>query len=72
VTEPQYDFVVVRAPTWWLSTDVPIREFLESDTAAKVLEGKSFTRVVSCRRYWKHKLKGVRRIGIKGGPKVRR
>src|SRR5271167_4012955 len=67
VTERRYDFVVIGAPTWWLSTDVPIREFLESDTAAKVLEGKSFTGVVCCRRYWKHNLKSVRRIGTKRG-----
>jgi menaquinone-dependent protoporphyrinogen IX oxidase len=67
VTERSYDFVVIGAPTWWLSTDVPIREFLESDTAAKVLEGKPFTGVVCCRRYWKHNLKSVRRIGTKRG-----
>jgi menaquinone-dependent protoporphyrinogen IX oxidase len=67
VTERPYDFVVIGAPTWWLSTDVPIREFLESDTATKVLDGKSFTGVVCCRRYWKHNLKSVRRIGTKRG-----
>ena len=59
--------MVIGAPTWWLSTDVPIREFLESDTAAKVLKGKPFTGVVCCRRYWKHNLKSVRRIGTKRG-----
>lgn len=63
VMERQYDFVVIGAPTWWLSIEVPIREFLESDTVAKVIEGKSFTRVVCCQRYWKHhNLKSVQRM----------
>ena len=35
VTERQYDLVCIGAPTWWLSTDVPIRSFLESDTAGE-------------------------------------
>ena len=67
VTERQYDFVVIGAPTWWLSTDVPMREFLESKTATKVLKDTSFTGVVCSRRYWKHNLKSVRRIGTKRG-----
>ncbi len=67
VTQGDYDFVVIGAPTWWLSTDIPIRSFLESDTAAKVLNGKPFTGAVCCRRYWKHNLKTVRRMGTKRG-----
>ena len=31
VTEREYDFVFIGSPTWWLSTDIPIRSFLESD-----------------------------------------
>ena len=49
VTERSYDFVVIGAPTWWLSTDVPIREFLESETATKVLE--ETLPESCCRRY---------------------
>jgi len=41
---------------------VPIRAFLESEAAGKVLEGKPFAAVV-CRRYWRHNLKTVRRLG---------
>ena len=67
VAQGDYDFVVVGAPTWWLSTDIPMRSFLESETAAKVLEGKPFTGVVCCRRYWKHNLKTVRRLGTRRG-----
>jgi len=67
VTEKEYDFVIVGAPTWWLSTDVPMRSFLELPAAGKVLKGKPFTAVVTCRRYWKHNIKTVRRLGTKRG-----
>jgi menaquinone-dependent protoporphyrinogen IX oxidase len=67
VSEGAYDFVIVGAPTWWLSTDVPMRSFLESPAASKLLSGKPFTAAVTCRRYWKHNLKTVRRLGAKQG-----
>jgi hypothetical protein len=67
VSEGSYDFIVVGAPTWWLSTDVPIRSFLESPEAAHVLKEKPFTAVVTCRRYWKHNTKTVRRLGARAG-----
>jgi len=67
VTEERYDFVIIGAPTWWLSTDVPMRSFLESPTAAQVLDKTPFTAVITCRRYWKHNIKTVRRLGIKQG-----
>jgi hypothetical protein len=50
-----------------LSTNVPIKAFLESDTAGKVLRGTKITGAVPCRRYWKHNLKTVRRLGTKRG-----
>jgi hypothetical protein len=67
VSEGAYDFIVIGAPTWWLSTDVPMRSFMESATAAEVLKAKPFTGVVTCRRYWKHNIKTVRRLGTKAG-----
>jgi hypothetical protein len=67
VTEREYDLVCIGSPTWWLSTDVPVRSFLESDTAGQVLKGKPFAAAVCCRRYWKHNLKTVRRLGTKHG-----
>jgi hypothetical protein len=67
VTERPYDLVMIGAPTWWLSTDAPMRTFMESDAAEKALEGKPFAAVVCCRRYWKHNLKTVRRKGTKLG-----
>jgi flavodoxin len=67
VTEREYDLVCIGSPTWWLSTNVPIRSFLESETAGPVLKGKRFAVAVACRRYWKHNLKTVRRLGTKRG-----
>src|SRR3954454_23290640 len=67
VTERDYDLVVVGSPTWWLSTDVPIRSFLESDVAATVLDRRRFAAFVVCRRYWKHNFKTVKRLGAKRG-----
>jgi hypothetical protein len=62
VTEREYDFVCIASPTWWLSTNVPIRSFLESEVAGRVLKGKRFAVAVICRRYWRHNLKTVRRL----------
>jgi hypothetical protein len=62
-----YDLVVIGSPTWWLSTNVPIRSFLESEVAGTVLNGRGFAVAVACRRYWKHNLKTVRRLGMKHG-----
>ena len=67
VTEGEYDLVVIGSPTWWLSTDAPVRSFLESDTASRVLKGKPFAAAVCCHRYWKHNLQTVRRLGTKHG-----
>ena len=67
VTERDYNLVCIGSPTWWLTTDVPIRSFLESDTASRVLDGKPFAAAVPCRRYWRHNLKTVRRLGTKSG-----
>lgn len=67
VTARKYDLVVVGSPTWWLSTNVPIRSFLESETAGKVLDATPFAAAVVCRRYWKHNLKTVRRLATTRG-----
>ena len=67
VTEREYDPVVIGSPTWWLSTNVPIRSFLDSAVAGRVLDGRRFAGFVVCRRYWKHNLKTVKRLGMKQG-----
>jgi hypothetical protein len=62
-----YDLVCIGSPTWWLSTNVPIRSYLELDDSAGVLADTRFAAFVVCRRYWKHNLKTVRRLGTKQG-----
>src|SRR4051794_5606314 len=51
VTEREYELVVIGSATWWLSTNVPIRSFLESDVAASVLDKRRFAAFVVCRRF---------------------
>ncbi len=65
--EGDYDLVCIGAPTWWLTTCMPIRSYLKSDSAPKVLAGTRFTAFVVCRRYWRSNLKSVRKLGIKNG-----
>ena len=67
VTAKEYDLVVVGAPTWWLSTDVAMRTFMESDEGRQVLKDKPFATVICCRRYWKHNHKTLKRKGRASG-----
>jgi hypothetical protein len=67
VTAKEYDLVCIGTPTWWLFTNVPMRSFLESETAGRVLKGKRFAVTVLCRRYWRHNLNTVRRLGTERG-----
>jgi flavodoxin len=67
LTTEEYDLVCIGSPTWWLSMSVPIRSFLRSETAIRMLKGKRFAVVVLCRRYWRHNLNTVRNIGMKCG-----
>jgi menaquinone-dependent protoporphyrinogen IX oxidase len=64
-----YDLVCIGSPTWWIKTSVPIRSFLESDAAARLLDGKPFAAYVVCRRYWSINLKAVKKLGTKQGGK---
>jgi hypothetical protein len=62
-----YDLVCIGSPTWWLTTSMPIRSYLESDEAGTVLDGTRFTSFVVCRRYWGNNQKTVRRLGTRQG-----
>ena len=46
---------------------MPLRSYLESPEAAKILNGKRFSAYVVCRRYWSLNLKEVKRRGTKLG-----
>jgi menaquinone-dependent protoporphyrinogen IX oxidase len=63
--EGEYDLVCIGSPTWWLTTCMPIRSFMKSDAAGRLLDGKRFAAFVVCRRYWRNNLKTVRTLGTK-------
>jgi hypothetical protein len=64
-----YDLVCIGSPTWWLSTSVPIRSYLESDAASTALKDTSFATVVVCRRYFGHNLRTVKKLATQRGGK---
>ena len=64
-----YDLVCVGSPTWFFKPSVPIRSFLKSDTAKRLLDETRFTAFVVCRRYWSINLSSVRKLGTKQGGK---
>jgi len=67
--EGEYDLICIGSPTWWLKTSVPVRSFLKSDLAGRLLDGKRFAAYVVCRRYWSINLRAVRKLGTKQGGK---
>ena len=62
-----YDLVVIGSPTWWIKTSVPIRSYLASDAAGRILRDTRFAAFVVCRRYWGVNLRGVRRLATARG-----
>ena len=61
------DLIVIGSPTWWLTMCMPIRSFLKSDDAGRVLAHKRFGAFVVCRRYWRNNLKTAERLGVAWG-----
>jgi flavodoxin len=62
-----YDLVCFGSPTWFFTTNMPLRSYMKSDEATKVLAGKPFAAFVVCRRYWSVNLKEVRKLGTAQG-----
>lgn len=62
-----YDLVCFGSPTWFFTTNMPLRSYLKSAEAGKVLAGKRFAAYVVCRRYWSINLKEVRRLATAQG-----
>ena len=58
-----YDLVIVGSPTWWLTTNMPVRSYLKDPAARKVLNGKPFAAFTTSRRYWKGNIKTIRKLG---------
>jgi menaquinone-dependent protoporphyrinogen IX oxidase len=59
-----YDLICIGSPTWWLTTSMPLRSFLLSDAAGRLLAGKRFAAYVVCRRYWRNNLSTVQNLGV--------
>jgi menaquinone-dependent protoporphyrinogen IX oxidase len=62
-----YDLVVIGSPTWWLTTNMPIRSYLESPAVRSVLDGTPFAAFSVSRRYWKGNMHDVRKLGEGNG-----
>ena len=65
--EGDYDLVCFGSPTWLFTTAMPVRSYLKSDEAGRVLADKPFAAFVTCRRYWSINLKEVKKLGTKQG-----
>jgi hypothetical protein len=65
--EGDYDLVCFGSPTWFFTTNMPLRSYLKSAEVKKVLAGKPFAAHVVCRRYWSINLKEVRKLGTAQG-----
>ena len=66
-SDGHYDLVVIGSPTWWIKTSVPIRSWLKSGAAGRILNKTPFATFVVCRRYWGFNLRGVQKLGIERG-----
>jgi flavodoxin len=62
-----YDLVILGSPTWFFTTNMPLRSYLVSDEARAVLAGKPFGVYVVCRRYWSINLQEVRKRATECG-----
>jgi len=67
VSNRDYDLVCIGSPTWWRTTNMPMRSFLQTDEAGMLLSGKPFAVFVVCRRYWRENLETVRQLGEQQG-----
>jgi len=65
--EGDYDLICVGSPTWFFKPSVPIRSYLKSEAAGRILDGKRFTAFVVCRRYWSINLRSVKKLGTRQG-----
>jgi menaquinone-dependent protoporphyrinogen IX oxidase len=62
-----YDLICIGSPTWFFKPSIPIRSYLKSEPAGKLLDGTPFAIYVVCRRYWSINMKGVRKLATKRG-----
>ena len=68
VRDGVYDLILIGSPTWWDNVSMPLRSFLKSDEARKLLSGRPFAVLVVCRQFWRKNLEAVRELaGEQGG-----
>jgi hypothetical protein len=67
VRDADYDLILIGSPTWWDNVSMPLRSFLKSDEAGKLLSGKPFAVFVVCRTFWQANLEGVRELAEEQG-----
>jgi menaquinone-dependent protoporphyrinogen IX oxidase len=67
VRDCDYDLILIGSPTWWDNVSMPLRSFLKSDEARKLLANKPFAVFVVCRQYWRENLEAVRELAEQQG-----
>lgn len=67
VRSGDYDLICIGSPTWCQSVSMPMRSFLETDEARKLLAGKPFAAFVVCRQFWAENLAEVRALAERQG-----
>jgi menaquinone-dependent protoporphyrinogen IX oxidase len=67
VRDGDYDLILIGSPTWWDNVSMPLRSFLQSDEAGKLLADKPFAVFVVCRTFWRENLEGVRELAEQQG-----
>ena len=67
VRNGNYDLICIGSSTWWFTMNMPMRTFLRSDEAQKLLAGTPFAAFGVCRRYWRNNFRTVRKLGEKQG-----
>jgi menaquinone-dependent protoporphyrinogen IX oxidase len=67
VSTGDYDLVCIASPTWWLHPCMPIRSFLESDVAGKLLAATPCAAVAVAHRYWRDDLRILKNHIVKRG-----
>jgi menaquinone-dependent protoporphyrinogen IX oxidase len=67
VRDGDYDLICIGSPTWWQTVSMPMRSFLKSDEAAKLLSGTPFAVFVVCRQFWRENSEAVRELAEQQG-----
>jgi menaquinone-dependent protoporphyrinogen IX oxidase len=67
VRNGDYDLICIGSPTWWQTVSMPMRSFLKSEEARKLLAGKPFAVFVVCRQFWEENLTAVRELAEQQG-----